>query len=349
MTDRQAGLADFGGVEKSSKRGVENSVKGGKSGGSNHPATPAEERLLALLEKGVTLKKAAKELRISLSRVYTLRDRLVKKGGLKMGLKNVTSPEIQPPRADARYRVHGVLVTVPVRHKTEGYLRRMRQSNVRYYDGHRVTLGPRFVKVRGSESLMFWGISPEDSQAQAEEWVERFLSMLEGRLDTVLLKPGSGFEFFYHHAEVKNGIAEEARVRKERIVVRGENGKVWLITDNSFNLDEMETVESRAAGEDMERVVAPVMNDYREHAHLLRLPSESWAMADNLTARLLETTDLLRFMAERQAKTEERVSALFQMEADRLRKASDELEKRLGQVQPQVQDSDLSELRRYTG
>lgn len=345
MSERQAGLADFAG-------GSQGVHKGSFSGGVLPPATSSEGEVLALLLKGYDVRKTSQTLKISVRRVYELRRRLEEKGlwrrGSQRGSQNVTSPNCEPPAA-ARYRVHGVLVTVPVRHKTEGYLRRMRQSNVRYFDGHRVTLGPRFVKVRGSESLMFWGVSPEDAHAQAEEWVERFLGMLEGRLDTVLLKPGSGFEFFYHHAEVHNGVAEEARVRKERIVVRGENGKVWLITDNSFNLDEMETVESRAAGEDMERVVAPVMNDYREHAHLLRLPSESWAMADNLTARLLETTDLLRFMAERQLKTEERVSALFQMEADRLRKASDELEKRLGQVQPQVQDSDLSELRRYTG
>lgn len=349
MSDRQADLGNFSTVEQREKSTVEFVEKGGISGGGNHAATSKEQELLTLLEKGLTIEKARQKLGIGVSRVYNLRNSLIKKGLWKKGGKNVTYQEI-PRRLGARYRIHGLVITAPVRHKSEGYLRRVRRENVRMFDGTRVRLSPKFVKVNGAKELMFWGVTPDDAHAQAIEWVERFMTMLEHKLDTVLMKPGSGFELFYHEAEADNDLAGEVNARRERIIVRGDDGKVWLLTDNSFNLNEMETVGARSAGEDMESVVAPVMNDYREHAHHLRLPSTTWAMHDALAMQVVDLAIAVRVVSERQAIMEERVLSIFKLEADRMRKASDELEARMKSYEQVAPASDAAgALRSYTG
>jgi hypothetical protein len=350
MSDRQSALDSFGGSARGVPEGRKTEQKGSVSRGGLGPATDAESRLLGLLKKGLTLVECQQELSISDSRVRELRRRLEAKGlwsrGSGRGSENVTGPGAEPPTGsnpDSKYRLHGILLTVPVRHRTEGYLRRMRISNVRSYNGCSVTLSPRFIKIRGAKDLFFWGVDPEDSLAQVEEWCQNFLVMLETRLDTVLLKSGSGFELFYHLAEIKNDLAEEARVQRQKIVVRGENGKVWLITDNSFNLDEMETVESRAAGEDMERVVAPYMNNLREHAHLLRAPSESWAMLDRQAVNNLELGEMMRAMLHVQQQMQSQLAALMQAELGRSKALNDQLQAQVTSLQGSP--GDYSQLR----
>lgn len=343
MSDRQADLGSFSvsaPIVDSMVEKVENvSTNGGLSGGVVVPPTPSEAKMLALLRKGQTVADAAISLSIRRSQAYKLRKALIEKGhwsssGLHGG-QNVTSPAVHhvaPPTADARYRLHGLLLTVPVRNAGERYLRKMARENVSRVNGCRVTLSPRFVKIRGHKELCFWGVSPEDALTQVEEWCENYLIALESKLGTLLVKPGTGFELFYHLAETKNGLAEDSRVQRQKIVVRGENGKVWLITDNSFNLDEMETVESRSAGEDMERVVAPYFNSIREHAHLLRTPPESWAMQDRQAVNNLEMGEMLRAMLQVQQQMQSQIGALMQAELGRSKSLNDEMEKRLSSL-----------------
>jgi hypothetical protein len=318
------------------------------------PVESPEKKLLVLLKKGLTPEKARQKLQWSRSYIYKVLKKLKENGEWTNSGQKVTSHEsllAALPGSGQKYRIHGFVLTIPVRHKTEGYLRRMRKQNIRFFDpGHRVVLGVKYVRVEGARDFGFFGVDHSDAHAQALDYWERFVVMLENRLDTVLIKNGTGFELFYHEAETKNELAAELNSRKERIVVRAEDGKVWLITDNSFKLDEMETVHAHTAGEDMNHVVAPVMNNYREYSHHLRLPTESWAMHDRLASLVLEMADIQR-------SSEERIVAALSVVAEQQKRSvaeaerlNGELARRLAEMNGATGEMESSSvLRGYTG
>lgn len=67
-----------------------------------------------------------------------------------------------------------------------------------------------------------------------------------------------------HYADVDNGLAKlynKKGVRKLEVV--DGRGK-WLLVDNSFNLNELETVHKETAVRDMDSVVKPFFNDLKE-------------------------------------------------------------------------------------
>ena len=67
-----------------------------------------------------------------------------------------------------------------------------------------------------------------------------------------------------HYALIKNGIAKDMRKHgKNKFEVRDEKGELWLIIDNSFNLDETECVNPISAVADTDEVVGASLNDWR--------------------------------------------------------------------------------------
>jgi hypothetical protein len=100
-------------------------------------------------------------------------------------------------------------------------------------------------------------------------------------LSIVILKPGfSNINLVNCHiAQVGNELAKE--VNKEQIKVYTlDDGKLWLVIDNSFNLHELETLHPKTALPDMRDIVAPYFNDMRQNPHYL--PSSTKAYIDGL-------------------------------------------------------------------
>ena len=67
-----------------------------------------------------------------------------------------------------------------------------------------------------------------------------------------------------------NELAKDCNLNKDYIrVYTREDGKLWFMIDNSFNLNEAETVHPETAKADMENIIQPYFNDLRENKHLL--------------------------------------------------------------------------------
>lgn len=146
-------------------------------------------------------------------------------------------------------------------------------------DENRVVLERDSLVVYSGQS--FFGDSPEAAEAAALVYWPRFFSRLESRFGVVLLKPHAQNIklFFYHFAEVGNELAGDLRVRKQKLRVFGsEDGKEWLLFDDSDKLDEAETTRpptaEKSAKDDMRGVVQPFFNDLRDNDKVVLLPSE---------------------------------------------------------------------------
>jgi len=68
-----------------------------------------------------------------------------------------------------------------------------------------------------------------------------------------------------HYGKVNDELAKIANTEKAKISLIGNDGKQWLLVDNSLNMNELETVHAKRAANDMEKVVKPFYNDLRDH------------------------------------------------------------------------------------
>ena len=68
-----------------------------------------------------------------------------------------------------------------------------------------------------------------------------------------------------HFAKLKDQLAIICNQQGKKLEVRGSDGKVWLITDRSFKIDELEFIHSETAVADGDKVLIPFLNDLREH------------------------------------------------------------------------------------
>jgi len=88
-------------------------------------------------------------------------------------------------------------------------------------------------------------------------------------------------------ARVNDSLAKLYRKEKKKLYVTDEQGKVWLIADYSFNVDELETVDNIRSDEDM-NIINPFMNDLRQDPCTL----------SELKGAIKSNTDNMAFYAE---------------------------------------------------
>jgi len=67
-----------------------------------------------------------------------------------------------------------------------------------------------------------------------------------------------------HYAKLNDALAKLYRKKGDKLFIHGEDGKVWIIADYSFSTDELETVHTINAKEDME-TVSRFFNDLRKN------------------------------------------------------------------------------------
>jgi len=66
------------------------------------------------------------------------------------------------------------------------------------------------------------------------------------------------------YARIQDALAKLYRAEGNRLYLTGEDGKIWLITDLSFSVDELELIHPNRATDDLD-AVAPFLNDLRDN------------------------------------------------------------------------------------
>jgi len=105
------------------------------------------------------------------------------------------------------------------------------------------------------EKASFLADTAKDSQAGAINDFISFVKSLESYLKASFTQGGK-YKFKVsrqHYSLVKNALAKQYNESGEKLRVYAENG-LWLIIDNSYNLDECETVHSKTSVSDNKKV-----------------------------------------------------------------------------------------------
>lgn len=163
-------------------------------------------------------------------------------------------------------RLHRQEFRVRLLFRDERYVAVRNKANVIVVDGNTVRLDKDSVEVYSGHS--FVGDDVTRVTAESFRYWGRFFVRLEQELKVLLVKAGhQNVKLVNHHySEVNNELAKECNVQADKIRVYGtEDGKLWFLIDNSFNLSEAETVHPQDAARDMADVVRPFFNDLREN------------------------------------------------------------------------------------
>jgi hypothetical protein len=130
--------------------------------------------------------------------------------------------------------------------------------------GHRVKLF-----LSGSLDVYFksgWSVYADSSHVSfraALVELERILVRFECLFDIGLSRPFKFGVTRQHYALIKNELAKDCDDRKEKLKVLAEDGRTWLLVDNSFALHELEAQHQVTARDDSEKVKA-FFNGVRE-------------------------------------------------------------------------------------
>lgn len=277
--------------------------------------TPTEKEILHLLHiECLTPSEIAKRRNVSKPAISKTLRRIKDKGFMNVGLKRLTHGGVtsEPLTKDHPFRLHGQRFYIEILDKTEGFLKKIRQvgKGVEYIEGNYVTYNENFIQVLGKKD--FWAENPTEAEAQSLEYWTKFILKLEQKFKVVLLK--DGYENIRYtksgeFAETNNELARDFNNRKDKLQVRGtEDNKVWLIVDNSFNLNEMETTHSKFSMDDAIKV-SDHFNDIRDFP--VMKPSEISQIVGELSRNVEELSKHQAQMCTSQTNTNDQLKAVI--------------------------------------
>lgn len=239
--------------------------------GSEEPElTPIEAEVLYLLTKEfLTVKQIAIRRQKSTQSIYNIRQNLRKKGVIDSLNKEVakTRGTLQPfATSGHKIRLHGQEFNIKILYKDRRYKEHLAKHNTLYIDGNTIRLYRDSIEVYGTHS--FYAETAQKATARSMVYWRRFFTRLEHDLKVILVKNRyNNIKLVNHHySEIDNELARECNIKADKIrVYTTEDSKLWFMIDNSFNLDEAETLHPETAKQDMQDIVSQFFNTLRDN------------------------------------------------------------------------------------
>lgn len=233
--------------------------------GKVQPLSKVEADVLFLLtEEFLTPKQISLRRKKTKQAISQTIKRLRKKGFISLANKRLDQEAHtgQP----LRIRLHGEMFHINILWKDDRYKNILGRVNQLMLDGNTVRLHADSVDVYSNRS--FFGESATKATAESIPYWQRFFLRLENELKINVLKERyqniSRVKAEYAH--VDSDIAKKAEEEGRRIrLFSFDDGKLWFVVDNSFNLHESETVHPKTAQRDMSEVIEPFLQDLRRN------------------------------------------------------------------------------------
>ncbi len=228
-----------------------------------------------LTQEFLTPAKAAIRRQCSSQAIYKVIKQLRRKGLItNANIEVAKSHGTLQPTTKLKHgiRLHGQEFNIKIIHKTAAYKDILSRCNKLDVDGNTIRLYRDSVEVYSGHS--FDGDTAQVATSRSFVYWNRFMPRLESELKLVLVRPRTQNVtlVYQEYAEINNELATKCNADKDKIrAYTTDEGKLWFLIDNSFNLNEAETVGGTAK-QDMEDTVQPFFNDLRDHP--LPLPSD---------------------------------------------------------------------------
>ena len=239
--------------------------------------------------------------------VYKIISKLRNKGYLSQGFlgglqkSTPTTRGLQPPTKELLngVRLHGQEFNIKIIHKSGFYADLLRKKNLFFIDNNTVRLYKDSLELYSAENKSFTGEDEQRATALSFEYWRRIFTRLESRLKIILVKgeQTSIRQVNAHYAEINNEVAQECNSKKLKLnIYANDDGKLWFKIDNSFNLNEAETLHPSTSKNDINRVKKQ-FNDMR----------------DNNPATLTEITKVIKDIVTQNKETASGLNAVVQL------------------------------------
>lgn len=285
--------------------------------------TETEQEYIMLISQGITNKNKIALLRGCTPRAVQKTFKQLKKKGIlnsfneivrfvegysEQPLKSVTVLDGKPcspaqPHAqqggagnEKVKRLHGWQVLVRILYMQPRYAESI--GNAVYIKNNYISLNREVVQIGGNKD--FYNNDPAIAFMDLVRYLfEELIPIIENDYGLTLVKDRKANIKFVkggEYGEVGNEIAIQCRQEGEKIKIIGDDGKVWFVCDNSWNLDEAETCHAQEALRDSRDVLSPYFNDIRAHAGNIPKPSDGWRLQHDLQDKINEIGAGLAFI-----------------------------------------------------
>ncbi len=149
-------------------------------------------------------------------------------------------------------RLHGQEFRIDILFQSDKYESIRKHSNYIMIDGNTIRLSRKSIELYSKQS--FFGDDVDKATFRSVEYFNRIFRRIENDLKIIILKPRKQNIKLVnsHYAEVGNELAEDCNNHKEKMrFYCNDDGKLWFLIDNSFNLNEAETVHPETSKDDM--------------------------------------------------------------------------------------------------
>lgn len=241
------------------KLGVERVVKGVECHSKTLDSLSKEQQEIHkyLIRDFLTPKQIAEKRKTSLNAVYKTISKLKKynilnKNYNKLGGFN-NNRSWENPKTNS-LRLHGQRFTIEILDITNKYINDLKSKNRTSIDNNTIFMYDKELVIYSNKD--FWGYSVDNCFEQSSLYWNNYLRTLENDLNIILIKPRKCNikDFGCHIARINDPLAKEINFNKEQLKVYAPDGKLRLIVDNSFNLDELEAVHKDTSPKDMKKV-----------------------------------------------------------------------------------------------
>jgi hypothetical protein len=231
--------------------------RGGLHRGFTLPTISSNQKKILdyILLNKYSIKRIARIEDKSRQAIYKTVNKLIKKGFLIRGLNNElknrgvdkTGGGLQTTK---ELRLHNVQININIIKTSKKYLNIYKKSNKMSFSNCTLMLYEDKIIVYTKEGLSFWGDTSDEAYKQAIRFFETLYLKIENRLYIIIDKDQYINKKWVrqHIAKTNDEAAKKSNEAKDPIVILDkDDGKQAIITDNSFNLNELEAIHPKNA------------------------------------------------------------------------------------------------------
>jgi DNA-binding CsgD family transcriptional regulator len=267
--------------------------------------TKKEKLILNLLCKQFyTPKQISQRLKISIHTVRSHIRNLKIKGhlineSLMIADQGSSSKQVLEAMPENAIRLHAQQWHIILLKTSNKYRNILKKSNRIDLDNNTILLYEKTIEIFSKS--FFIGATANDALANSLDYWKAFFAKIQYQTGTFFLKEGcTNIKLVQsHYSRINDDLAKSCNKNHDKIKVKGKDGKVWFTIDNSFNLNEAETVHPETAKQDMQEVVSPYMDDLKSYPFMT--PSDQARLIYQIASSTLVNTKhievILKLMA----------------------------------------------------
>ena len=196
---------------------------------------------------------------VGISAVYKSINKLMKKGLIKGGCKSTFLKggeySVKLPSNNFLWRQHAISFTIEILEPSLFYLNLLKRKTKDEIDNNTLMLEKNILTIYLEKD--FFGNDPNEYELKSQNYVKKFIVILENEYK-IILKKGRQFylkEFRCEIEKLNDPFAKKRILENDRLVITDlEDGKQRVITDKSFDGNNLELVKNGKSRKDAKRI-----------------------------------------------------------------------------------------------